>query len=60
MVEIKRNSDKIRIGGHVNEELHHHAVSYHTRCLCGSEGSFAYREMQVVNVKKERKPPKAL
>ena len=27
--------------------------------LSGSEGSFAYSEMQVVNVKKERKPPKA-
>ena len=28
--------------------------------LSGSEGSFAYSEMQVVNVKKERKPLKAL
>jgi hypothetical protein len=28
--------------------------------LSGSEGSFAYSEMQVVNVKKNRKPPKAL
>jgi len=27
--------------------------------LSGSEGSFAYSEMQVVNVKKEKKPPKA-